>query len=74
MPKVAQKEWMIMEVEGVFLLYDDESVKKKLTVMSKWDAMIDDARNPDIDWSEMTEEYLQVGKSYKVKIIIEEIT
>lgn len=34
-------------VSTTVTLFDDESVRKKLTVMSKFEAALDDARNPD---------------------------
>lgn len=50
-------------------LIDDESVREKITVMSKLEAMWDDERNPNP--SEKIEELLKFGKSYR--IVIEEI-
>jgi hypothetical protein len=54
-------------------LYDDESVRKKLTVMGKWDAMMDDSRNPDIDIYAMVDEFVELGGTYKITLIIEEV-
>ena len=56
-----------------FTLYNDASVRKKLGVMTKWDAMIDDGRNPETDFAERAEAFLKLGKSYKITFIIEEI-
>lgn len=55
-------------------LFDDESVRKKLTAMSKWDAMFDDERNVATNaMSEVAENFLQLGKTYKVTVSIEEV-
>jgi hypothetical protein len=54
-------------------LYDDESVRKKLTVMGKWDAILDDSRNPSIDVSRMVDEFMELGGTYKITLIIEKV-
>ena len=46
-------------------LFDDASTRKKVTVMDKWDAMTDDARNPDF---EGLEEFLRWGKRYRITL------
>lgn len=61
---------MIKE-EEIYTLFPD--IVSKLTVMSKWDAMLDDSRNPESDFAERIEEFLKLGKRYKVTIIFEEI-
>lgn len=33
-------------------LFDDDSVREKLSVLTKWEAMLDDARNPDCNLEE----------------------
>ena len=56
-------------------LFDDESVKKKLDVMYKWDAIMDDSRNTEIpdDVAEQLDAVLELGKRYKISIKIEEV-
>lgn len=61
-------------VEGVFKLFNDEGVKKKLEVMTKWEAMVDDIRNPGEDWGDRINAVLSLGKSYKVRIVVEEVS
>ncbi len=61
-------------MEWVFTLYDDESVRKKLEVMSKWDAVMDDSRNPETDIMETIEAMLELGKRYKLSVYLEEIS
>jgi hypothetical protein len=65
----------ILKMSREATLFDDESVKEKLTVMLKIDAMDDDSRNPD--WAdgniEALEKFLQLGKSYKMTFMVEEI-
>ena len=58
-------------MEFFLKLYDDESVKEKLKVMSAWDAMLDDERNiiPEEYWT-LTDR-IKLGE--KIKITIEEI-
>lgn len=55
------------EVSMIFTLFDDESVKKKIAIMTKWDAMMDDERNPE-GLLEQSEKMMQLGKRYKVSI------
>lgn len=63
-----------MLFEGVFKLFRDMSVREKLKVMTRWEAMLDDARNPDFDWAEQIEKSLKLGKSYRVTLKIEEMS
>ena len=58
---------MSEKVETIWTLFDDESVRKKCTVMSKWDAMLDDSRNPD-NFGEDVEKFLEFGHKYKISI------
>lgn len=46
-------------------LFDDSSTREKVTVMDKWEAMTDDARNPDF---EGLEDFLVWGKRYRITI------
>ena len=57
----------------VYKLYNDKSVKEKLKVMSRWDAMIDDARNPESDFVNRLDKMVKFGKSYRIKISVEEL-
>jgi hypothetical protein len=59
--------------EFVAKLFDDESTRKKLEVMEKWNAIIDDERNGCPDMSEAVEQLLQLGKTYRFAFSIEEI-
>lgn len=61
------------KIEIVLTLFDDESVKRKLTVMSKWEAMNDDARNPHSDMADRVEALVQFGKTYKFTLTVEEV-
>jgi hypothetical protein len=61
------------KLDVVYKLFNDKSVRKKLTVMTKWDAMIDDARNPEDDFTERLEAFLKLGKSYRIRITVEEV-
>jgi len=54
-------------------LFDDDSVKKKLEVMSKWDAIIDDERNQMDDIDGQVNQLLQLGKKYRFTLIVEVI-
>ena len=50
-------------------LFDDEFVRKKITIMDKWEAMTDDARNatsPEL--AEAIELLLKLGRRYRVTI------
>ena len=62
-----------VEMSEVYTLYDDASVRKKCRVMDKWEAMLDDSRNPTDDFTERVEDLLQFGRSYRVTIVIEEV-
>jgi hypothetical protein len=58
---------------GTFTLHDDAAVREKLTVMSKWEAMMDDARNRDgDDVGDRVEALLVPGRTYRVTV--EEVT
>ena len=48
-------------------LFDDESVRKKLTVMDAIEAAVDDARNPDMNvfW-EVIASRMEMGKTYRI--------
>lgn len=53
-------------------LFDDEWPRKKSALMSKWEVLEDDGRNPETHFDlEKFEEFLQWGKTYRV--IIEEV-
>jgi hypothetical protein len=54
-------------------LFDDESTRHKLRVMGKWDAMIDDERNPTPEVDDEVEAFLKLGRTYLVTITIQEI-
>ena len=54
-------------------LFDDASVRKKLEVMSKWEAFVDDARNPDAEIEEAVSDLMQPGKRYKMTFVLEEM-
>jgi len=55
-------------------LFDDESVREKLTVMSKWDAVLDDLRNPvDEKKLDELEDFLHLGESYDVEFFVRRI-
>ena len=56
-----------------FTLFDDESVKEKLTVMDKWDAVCDDSRNDLPDMTGDIDKYLVMGKRYRMTIVVEEL-
>ncbi len=47
-------------------LFDDPETHKKSTVMDKWEAMSEDARNPDF---EGLEDFLVWGKRYRITIM-----
>ena len=63
-----------MKTEAVITLFDDDSVKEKLTVMTKWEAMMNDARNETVLDGDKIDEFLQLGKTYKVTLIVEEFS
>ena len=50
---------------GEYKLYDDESVKEKLKIMDKLEAMLDDERNPTID-TVRASDFLELGRTYKI--------
>lgn len=55
-------------------LHDDASVREKLTVMSAWEALWDDARTiTEEDWDVKASEALVPGKTYRITLTIEEI-
>ena len=64
----------MIEEEFTITVFDDASVRKKITVMSLFEACLDDSRNTDVpnDLSDRLDEGLEFGKSYRVKISIEE--
>jgi len=57
-------------ISVTFKLFDDDSVREKLTVMSKWEVVFDDARNTNIpnDITERIEDYLRLGESYRLTL------
>lgn len=62
-----------LELSGLFDLHDDASNREKLTVMTKWYALMDDERNPGDDWCDRIDAILELGKSYRLTIIVEEL-
>jgi len=58
---------------GNHTLYDDESVRKKLTVMDKWETMMDDSRNPPFPAYTAVEQFLELGGTYKIMVIVEKV-
>jgi hypothetical protein len=60
---------MSKSISTVETLFDDESTRKKATVMNKIEVMVDDARNDDYEsfWLAL-EDFLEWGKSYKITI------
>lgn len=67
------KDGKTLTVSDTYTLHDDESVREKLTVMSKWDVLHDDGRNPTIDPDDKIEAFLQLGKTYRLTIVLEEV-
>lgn len=59
------------KVEMIFTLFDDDSVREKLTIMDKWEAVCDDERNDMDILGEKIEEFLEIGHRYRV--IVEKI-
>lgn len=55
-------------ITGTFTLFDDESVRKKLTVMTKFEAAMDDSRNTDMFQDEDISAMLELGKTYQITI------
>lgn len=64
-----------IEFEYNLELFDDDSLKEKLKVMSKWDAMFDDSRNKQVpdNTDEQVDAFCQLGKKYNIKISLEEV-
>jgi hypothetical protein len=60
---------------GEHTLYNDESVWKKLQFMDRFDAMVDDARNPTepADFSQTVDEFLEFGGTYEIKLVLTKI-
>ena len=56
---------MIKRFERILSFYDDESTREKMTVLDPWDAIVDDARNPDF---EGLDEFLKPGRKYRLVI------
>lgn len=54
-------------VLATLTFFDDESVREKLTVMTPWEAMIDDARN-DNNFEERVNEFVKLGKKYRITL------
>jgi hypothetical protein len=61
------------ELDVVTALYDDASTRAKLAVMDKYDAMLDDGRNPTTDFAERVETVLTPGRKYRVYCLIEDV-
>jgi hypothetical protein len=59
--------------DSVYKLFDDEGVNKKLEILSKYDTMLDDSRNPLDFVGEEIDKLLEVGKCYRFKLYIEEV-
>jgi hypothetical protein len=59
------------EISVVWSLYDDESTRKKFTVMNKAEILEDDARNADslLDF----EDFFEFGHKYKITYIAEDL-
>lgn len=59
----------------VFTLFDDDSSRRKLSLgADKWEVMMDDGRNPDYtNANDQVEEFLTIGKSYKITATYEEL-
>lgn len=63
-----------LELTETLTLYDDESVREKLTIMDKWEIIIDDGRNKESKiTSEAVSDFMQLGKKYRVTLILEEL-
>ena len=58
---------------SVYKMFDDESVNKKLTVLSKYEAILDDGRNPFDDVETKIEDILELGKCYRFVMTVEEV-
>lgn len=59
----------------IFTLFDDDSTKRKLECgADKWEVMVDDGRNPDCTKENgEIEEFLKVGKTYKITVLFREL-
>jgi len=62
---------MRKEISVVWTLFNDESTRKKFTVMNKSEIMEDDARNTDP--LDNFEEFLEFGHKYKITYIVEDL-
>lgn len=63
-----------MEAYWEATLFDDESVREKVKVMEKYDAMLDDTRNPiPHDIAGEIEKFLEFGKKYRFTFKVEEV-
>lgn len=60
-----------LEMMWVLTRFDD--IDEKLTVMSVWEAVVDDARNPESDMDEKISAFLKPGKKYRLTITVEEM-
>ena len=59
---------MSKQISTIETLFDDESNRKKFTVMNLIEVMADDSRNDDMAfWLEL-DNFLQWGKTYKITI------
>ena len=56
------------KVETLFCLYNDDSVKKKLTVMNKFECAMNDERNFGTEFADIVESFLQLGGKYRMTI------
>lgn len=55
--------------QASFTLYDDESVREKLKVMTKWEVIMDDSRNTQLDaLAAVLEQKLKLGDQYHITI------
>jgi hypothetical protein len=59
-----------VEMSEVYTLFPDSFMKE--AVMTKYDIMLDDARNPENGFAEEVEKFLEYGKTYRITIKIEE--
>lgn len=59
-----------VEMSDIYTLYPDSFMKG--SVMTKFDIMLDDARNPENGFAEEVEKFLEYGKKYRVTIKVEE--
>lgn len=58
-----------------FTLHNDESSLRKIELgADKWEIIQDDARNPDCTkYNDDLEKFLEIGKSYKITVLFEEL-